>query len=274
MVLVVLGVAVVLGSAVRALRRSTTEKTENTPALSAPAASDGAQPPMQTGNMVRIEGGKFRIGADGGDRDEQPLQDRTIRPFEIDVLEVTAGEFEGCVAAGKCSPATRAEGNCNAGKPERRHHPVNCVDQPQAAAYCAFVGKRLPTEAEWERAARGTAARTYPWGDTPPTAQLCWSGEGSKAGRGKQSSTCVVGTHPDGKTPDGVHDLAGNVWEWTASKYCPYDNEACSSELVVLRGGAFNNSAPGYVRGADRAKDRPLTRNDNLGFRCARDVAD
>ena len=133
MLLVVLGVAVVLGSAVRALRRSTTEKTENTPALSAPAASDSAQPPMQTGSMVRIEGGKFRIGSDGGDRDEQPLQERTIRPFEIDVLEVATGEFEGCVAAGKCSPATRAEGNCNAGKPERRHHPVNCVDQAQAA---------------------------------------------------------------------------------------------------------------------------------------------
>lgn len=270
MVLAGLGAVAILVSAAIALRRGITPPVSDTPTAAPTGVAQ--RPPIVSGTMVRIPGGTFRMGSEGGDRDETPIRERNVAPFELDMLEVTVAEFEACVGANQCAPAVRAEGDCNAGKPERRDHPINCVDHQQAAAYCRYMGKRLPSEIEWEIAARGTAGRTYPWGEDPPTTQLCWNGDGSELGKGQQRTTCVVGTHPKGSTPDGVQDLAGNVWEWTASSYCPYDDENCTTELRVLRGGGFNNSAPGYVRGADRAKDRAATRNNNLGFRCARDL--
>lgn len=240
------------------------------PAAEATPDAPKVRPSIPPGAMATVPTGKVRMGSDNGDADEKPITERGVSTFEIDVLEVTVADFEACVQAGKCSEPVRAEGKCNWGKPERRDHPVNCVDQAQAAAYCASVGKRLPSETEWEMAARGPAGRTYPWGNEPPGGQLCWNGVGSDVGKGKRDSTCVVGTHPAGITAEGVHDLAGNVWEWTSSKYCPYEKPDCGDERAVFRGGGFNNSAPGYVRGADRTKDKPSARNDNLGFRCAR----
>ena len=228
------------------------------------------RPNIPRGAMATILAGKVKMGSDNGDADEKPITERAVAAFELDVLEVTVADYEACVQGGKCTEPVRAEGNCNWGKPDRRDHPVNCVDQAQATAYCASVGKRLPSETEWEMAARGTAGRTYPWGNEPPAGQLCWNGVGSDVGKGKRQATCVVGTHPGGITPEGVHDMAGNVWEWTSSKYCPYESGECSDARAVFRGGGFNNSAPGYVRGADRTKDKPTARNDNLGFRCAR----
>ena len=240
------------------------------PAASAsppPAAAPRARP--AEGAMVRIEGGTFRMGTDDGDEDEKPVHDQRVGSFEIDALEVSVGAYATCVAAGKCVAAL-GEGDCNWNKPERRDHPVNCVDYAQAMAYCAFVGKRLPTEREWELAARGTENRLYPWGNATPAGQLCWSGEGSDLGKGNQHGTCPVGSHPAGATPQGVEDLAGNVWEWTSSRYCPYPGDDCGTTLYVFRGGGWNNFVPRFVRAADRTKDAPTTRNDNLGFRCAR----
>jgi formylglycine-generating enzyme required for sulfatase activity len=239
-------------------------------ALPASAEPPRTRPNIPPGAMAAVPGGKVRMGSDSGDADEKPITERDVASFEIDVLEVTVADFEACVQAGKCAEPVRAEGKCNWGKAERRDHPVNCVDQAQAQAFCASLGKRLPTETEWEMAARGSAGRTYPWGNDAPAGQLCWNGAGNDVGRGKRDSTCVAGTHRGGITPEGVHDMAGNVWEWTSSRYCPYETETCSDERVVFRGGGFNNSAPGYVRGADRTKDKPTVRNDNLGFRCAR----
>ncbi len=120
----------------------------------------------------------------------------------------------------------------------RSNHPINCVDWNQANAYCTSVGKRLPTEEDWEYAARGTAGNEYPWGNTPaPSNQLCWNGTGNDLGQGNRRSTCPVGSYPAGNTPLG---LAGNVWEWTSSGYSADYSAARDTASRVFRGGGWN----------------------------------
>jgi formylglycine-generating enzyme len=134
-------------------------------------------------------------------------------------------------------------------------HPINCVDWDQAGAYCRVQGKRLPTEEEWEWAARGaTQARTYPWGDLAPGAQLCWSGVQ------KRDGTCVVGSFPEGDAPGGIHDLAGNVWEWTGSSWDP--------DTRVYRGGSWHSAETSHARAAERSKGVVPYRLYYVGFRC------
>ena len=159
---------------------------------------------------------------------------------------------------------------CNWQKPDRDRHPVNCVDWKHAGEYCAFAGKRLPTEEEWEFAARGADGRKYPWGPAAPAAQLCWNGEGSDVGKGNRQGTCPVASYPSGASPFGAYDMAGNVWEWTADAYCPYGRKGCGDERRVIRGGAWNNLVPQYVRAQDRATEAAESRPENVGFRCAK----
>jgi formylglycine-generating enzyme required for sulfatase activity len=146
---------------------------------------------------------------------------------------------------------------CNAGSPARLDHPINCVTWHEAAAYCSENGKRLPTEEEWEWAARGqSAGQPYAWGSAAPDTQLCWSGKLSRLG------TCAVGTFPSGDAPGGIHDLAGNVWEWTASEMDPGRR--------VYRGGAWNSKNPSVVRSSYRGMDPDAVRSASIGFRCAK----
>ena len=136
---------------------------------------------------------------------------------------------------------------------------MNCVDWTQASTYCQTQGKRLPTEEEWEWAARGTTRGwKYPWGNDEPGVRACWSGTS------KQSATCAVGASPASDSPEGIHDLAGNLWEWTASRYEANDT------AMVGRGGGWRGSTAPNLRAANRAKNAPSLRLIILGFRCAR----
>ena len=201
--------------------------------------------------------------------DEKPVHPVNVGAFCMDVMEVTTDAYSACVRAGRCTPADTSS-NCNAGQAGRGNHPINCVNWNQATAHCTSLGKRLPTEEEWEYGARGSEGRKYPWGDTEPGAQLCWDGNGNDLGKGNRKSTCTVGSYPAGKSPFGLMDMAGNVWEWTASGYSDDCSKTRASAARVNRGGSWNNDNPANVRGANRNRNTPTNRNNNLGFRCAR----
>ena len=182
--------------------------------------------------------------------------------FSMDKTEVTVTAYDACVSAGGCTTPDTTPPYCNEGVSGRGNHPINCVDWAQATKYCASVGKRLPTEEEWQYAAQGDDGHEYPWGNAAPGNQLCWNGEGSTLGKGKRQSTCAVGSFPSGNSPFGLSDMSGNVWEWTSSKY---DDNA-----RVSRGGCWDNDNPSNVRAAIRYRDAPSSRDINLGFRCSR----
>ena len=243
------------------------------PPLSSAAATPPPEdpgPPLPLDAVVRVQGGTFKMGSTDGGEDERPVTETTVATFDIGLTEVTVAAYRACVEQGKCTAPDEGP-YCTWGKPGMDRHPVNCVDWQQASAYCAFVGKRLPTEAEWEFAARGADDRRYPWKDGPPTNQLCWNGEGNDLGKSNRQGTCAAGRYPTGASPFGVLDMAGNVWEWTASAYCPsYEGKGCSEDRKVIRGGGWNNVKAEYVRAQDRSSESVKARNDNVGLRCAR----
>jgi formylglycine-generating enzyme required for sulfatase activity len=221
---------------------------------SAPAAGTGGCP----AGMMKVAGGSFKMG----DRGDQV----TVDGYCLDVTEVTVEAYASCTTGGKCSDSGLSCDStyANWGKAGRGTHPINCVDWNQSDAYCKAQGKRLPTEEEWEWAARGgEKGTTYPWGNEAPGRQLCWDGEGSDLGKGNRQSTCPVGSYAAGDAPQGIHDLAGNVWEWTSTVYE-------SGPGRVYRGGGWYNVDPSYLRAAFRLGSSPSYRNNNLGFRCAR----
>jgi formylglycine-generating enzyme required for sulfatase activity len=206
--------------------------------------------------MVELPGGTYTTAASGASV--------AVAPFLLDVTEVTVAAYTACVTAGKCSERGLAScgRSANYGKPERGDHPVNCVDWMQAQAYCAAIGKRLPSDDEWEWAARGAARGTpYPWGGAAASTQVCWDGEGNDRGKGNRSDTCAVGSFPGGDSPQGLKDLAGNVWEWTA---------AASGGERGNRGGSWMTSDPRQLSTARRAWDDRSFQHTSLGFRCAK----
>jgi len=213
--------------------------------------------------MARIPAGRFSMGSTGRD-DEKPVHQVALASFEMDVTEVTTAQYEACVRAGTCQAAGTQGEYCNAGKSDRQGHPINCVSWDDATAFCSWAGRRLPTEEEWEYAARGTDSRTYPWGSGTPGSQLCWNREISGQG------TCAVGSFASGKSPFGVQDMAGNVWEWTSTAYCPYSGKNCAEAARVDRGGGWLDGSPSLVRASDRHRFARANRSNNLGFRCAR----
>jgi len=145
---------------------------------------------------------------------------------------------------------------------------MNCVDWFQSVTYCHAQGKRLPTEEEWEWAARGgSAGWVYPWGNVAPDVQVCWSGFETTGRMGvgfpKRTGTCVVGSRRSGDAPGGIHDLAGNVQEWTSSNY------DARVDFRVYRGGHWLDDKASHVRAGVRGVGGPLDRDSRLGFRCA-----
>jgi formylglycine-generating enzyme required for sulfatase activity len=187
----------------------------------------------------------------------------TVQPFCMDVTEVTADAYGACVRAGGCTADGLACGPAATyGVIGKGNHPINCVDWGQSVTYCVEQGKRLPTEEEWEWAARGESqGRVYPWGNAAPNSQLCWSGVQKRAG------TCPVGSFPEGDGVGGIHDLAGNVWEWTSSSI-----DAIGTARAFRGGSWFNFAAPN-MHASLRSSLAPIFRGSVVGFRCARRVS-
>jgi formylglycine-generating enzyme required for sulfatase activity len=205
---------------------------------------------MKQEAMVEIPGGFFLMGADNGFPDERPQRRMYVERFFIDPYEVTNRRFRAA--------AMRPLHTYGAGY-EAPDLPVVGVSWLQARAYCMQVGKRLPSEAEWEKAARGVDGRTFPWGNF-------WDPALANDGQGPR----VVGSFPDGGSPYGVHDMAGNVWEWVEDPYVWHGQEP-SQVRRVLRGGAWGFDAV-FMRTTYRRHERPHYTEHRIGFRCTADV--
>jgi formylglycine-generating enzyme required for sulfatase activity len=222
--------------------------------------------------MVRILAGSFVMGG-GPEADEQPRRTVVVDAFSIDADEVTRAEYGACVQAGACKPPTGSDAGADAKRP------ITGVSWNDADTFCRWAHKRLPTEAEWERAARGTDGRIYPWGDTPDCARANF---GNYDGEGRcprnPGHPVDVGSYASDGGDGALHDLAGNVWEWVADWYdaryyahAPSDNPRGPrhGERRVVRGGACC-SMFGLPRASNRNAFPPDYRDDDLGFRCAR----
>jgi formylglycine-generating enzyme required for sulfatase activity len=201
--------------------------------------------PRRDFDWVDVPAGDYVIGRDAGETRQRIVD---VDAFELARTPVTNAQYEHFVAeAGAPTPPNW---------PAPADHPVTFVDWHEAAAFCAWAGGRLPTETEWEKAARGTDGRTYPWGDEEDEGRAA-VGAGIKRG-----STSPVGSHPDGASPYGLLDLAGNVWEWTSTEYPPGEH--------VLRGGSFASPGLAWARCTMRSHSRPVRRQSHIGFRVAR----
>jgi formylglycine-generating enzyme required for sulfatase activity len=219
--------------------------------------------PGKAEGMVWLAGGTF-IMAGRGD-----LVTLTVAPFLLDVTDVTAVAYGLCVKAGKCSEPGQGEYRTY-GDAGKANHPVNYVDWNQAVTYCQWAGKRLPTEEEWEWAARGEdRGTTYPWGDEAPGGRLCWNG-GNVKRYDKKLGTCAVGSYPAGDSPQGIKDLAGNVWQWTSTA------TAYATTSHVNRGGSWRDDDRAVVSASFRLGNNwrhpsaPDYGIHVIGFRCAR----
>lgn len=260
--------------------------------------------------MVAVPGGMFFMGSEDpmAVDNEKPVHQVRLSPFCIDVTEVTVERYKACSDKGECKKATFNEWQglserdraiydplCNARQPEARaKHPINCVDWEMASHFCVQAGMRLPTEAEWEFAARSPDGRLYPWGDEPPSSELLnacgaecltWGKQhGVKvepmyAGDDRFPNSAPVGSFPKGKSTYGLEDVVGNVWEWVGDRYAPYTTTIAENPKGpdtgterVMRGGAWNGQVPSWVRPTFRFKDDPEKRSMGIGFRCAKSL--
>ena len=236
-------------------------------------------PPPFPDDMIAIPAGSFQMGCPPGNANcqanENPLHTVTLSAYKIDKFEVTNARYNACVSAGKCTVA-----HYTSTDPNSLTFPVTGVDWAQASAFCAWDGKRLPTEAEWEMAARGASdTRTYPWGDTAPTCTL---------GNFFLTSACVgapmpVGSYVQGISAMGLFEMAGNAWEWVSDWYQGdyYSSQAtwnnptgpASGTARVLRGGSWQDNWAGQWRNyrvSFRGSDAPASWKIDYGFRCAR----
>jgi len=193
---------------------------------------------------------------------ELPRHRVEVDPFYLDKYEVTNAQFRRFIQAGNS-----AQGDWQQYATGKDQHPVVNVTWNDAVAYCRWAGKRLPTEAEWEKAARGTDGRRYPWGDSWDPARA--------NGAMSVKTTTPVGNYPTGVSPYGVYDMAGNVWEWVQDWYGPYASGdvrnptgVSTGQSRILRGGAWIN-LPIILRSAYRFTNPPENRYVNFGFRCA-----
>ena len=241
---------------------------------------------QSTTEMVTIPAGPFIMGTNTGPAEEQPAHAVELATFEIDRTPVTKAQFARFLeAVGPVSPGGETyyqdddsdaridrSGSSWLAEPGFEDHPVLEVSWAGARDYCAWANKRLPTEAKWEKAARGSEGRMYPWGNQAPDRTRAQFDGGWR-------ETARVGGLPEGASPYGVLDMAGNVWEWVSSAYAPYPYDALdgreSLEPGPVRGtrGGGQDTPARQIRSTERGRN--LSRefdsgHHNIGFRCAR----
>jgi formylglycine-generating enzyme required for sulfatase activity len=206
---------------------------------------------------------------------EQPAHLVALDNYWLDETEVTNGQYTQCVDAGRCQVSGCEE------ESRLEAHPVVCVTWEQANAYCDWVGGRLPTEAEWEYAARGIESSTYPWGNEFDSSKVNYCDGSCELEKRDENiddgyaATAPVGSYPSGASWTGAQDMAGNVWEWTADYYGPYSADAQDNPIgppsggrLVVRGGSWHAS-PDHLRSAIRSYAGSSETFDHMGFRCA-----
>lgn len=247
------------------------------PGMSVPMYYEESRIGGEPNEMILIPAGSFIRGTDYRLPDEGPRHQVTLPAYWMDKYEVTNLQYKQFIdATGRRSPSHFRNRTFPAGKAD---HPVTHVSWHDAQAYCEWAGKRLPDDKEWEKAARGTDGRTFPWGSEfsidKANTPVRW------AAMYLQGDTTPVGAFEGGKSPYGLYDMTGNVWEWTASWYLPYPGnqrvtENYGEKYKVLKGGSWWDcsfykcgiSAPVF----NRSFFNPRTKNDSFGFRCAKDA--
>lgn len=276
-------------------------------------------PKPAAGDQAQVPGGAFLRGSTAADLEagvelcrktysrpnectvswfqaEAPQRSIHVDAFSIDVHEVTNAQYTACVTKGACrainyglctmmDPATKswrrgAQGHAEAKNPS---HPAVCVTWSDANDFCRWAGGRLPSEAEWEKAARGTDGRTFPWGNDWRDSGFNWGDLAASGVFGTvdgAAGSSLPGAYPGSKSPYGVHDMAGNVWEWTADWYAadfyahgadrnPINQNNIAGKGRTVRGGSWSFAGNG-ARTTYRYYEDPDTRDDAIGFRCVR----
>jgi formylglycine-generating enzyme required for sulfatase activity len=244
--------------------------------------------------MIRVSGGKFSMGStenevleatsncrleplghrcvDGMFANELPRHELSLKPYFLDRTEVTVAEYRRCVERGRCEAPRYSEG---ASRFNRDDYPVTLVSWAEARAYCRFRGARLPSEAEFERAARGPGARSYPWGNlfNSRAANHGRLGLDQTDASDGYAELAPVGSFPSGRTPEGFLDLSGNVAEWVEDPYTiDYSGSVPDPNQPIARttrGGNYIDAAP-WLRATARKPQHPDARAPFIGFRCAR----
>lgn len=232
------------------------------------------------GDEVTVQGATFRMGSveRRAAPNEGPVRDVTVSTITIDRTEVTLGAYRACVERGACAPPVSDSRRCSWLRGDPRL-PMNCVSHEEAARFCAARGRRLPTEAEWELAARGPRARLYPWGDEPPDCARAVSTKGEKTADSCGSDGPLPVSTTRGQSPSGAADLAGNVAEWVADFYDHRHATGASTPDVdphgpdtgssfVVRGGGWL-SPRSHLRVTARGWASAAERGSGVGFRCA-----
>jgi formylglycine-generating enzyme required for sulfatase activity len=249
-----------------------TTRPTNTPApttaAAGPTAEATAVPAKPDVEMVDVPAGAFTMGSKEGKPEDAPPHEVNLPAFRIDKFEVTNADFAMFVkATGYKTDAEKAgEKGWLAYAEGKDNHPAVKVSWNDAKAFCEWMGKRLPTEAEWEKAARGTDGRAFPWGND-------WDPKKANAKAAGLRGTTAVGSFGAGASPYGAMDMAGNVWEWTADWFQPYPGNTSpdpyyGEKYKVTRGGAwFEDQA--QCTTYNRNATSPEAANDDLGFRCA-----
>ncbi len=221
-------------------------------------AAVAAEPPKPVSpcppSMALVPGGTYTMSP--------PKREVTVAPFCMDLSETTADEYSACVKAGNCNADNlKCAAQATYEASGMGNHPVVCVDFTQAETYCKAQHKRLASDEEWEWAARGgPAGHAYPWGDEPK-GKACWSGDSPLTG------TCAVGAYPAGDSPQGIHDLAGNVFEWTTSRL---DKKGLDR---VGRGGSWRDGVPEALKASRPGGFKVTYRCGFLGIRCVSEPA-